>query len=223
MGNDLGGTNSEVEGINASNPSNPFSDYFNDNLKSGLNEGFNSDNVRSNDLFDTKIGLGGGNEGVSAMKSGVKAADVEVEAANGMCWDNDSFHAMKDSGNPAGVNDQYKATNRVSFASNAQGKDIKVKKSKNRQETEETSDQVQEKDLKPFSKAGKESRNIQLKPKKVNEDPIEVKGSIMTSFQSSRAHLDVLKVQGPKMSKLESWFIKRKKEIASTRARIDNF
>ncbi|GKA87516.1 hypothetical protein Tco_0809280 [Tanacetum coccineum] len=121
MGNDLGGTNSEVEGINASNPSNPFSDYFNDNLKSGLNEGFNSDNVRSNDLFNTKIGLGGGNEGVSAMKSGVKAADVEVEAANGMCWDNDSFHAMKDSGNPAGVNDQYKATNRVSFASNAQG------------------------------------------------------------------------------------------------------
>ncbi|GKE52066.1 hypothetical protein Tco_1487222, partial [Tanacetum coccineum] len=98
MGNDLGGTNSEVEGINASNPSNPFSDCFNDNLKSGLNEGFNSDNVRSNELFDTEISLGGGNEG-----------------------DNDGFHAMKDSGNPAGVNDQYKATDRVSFASIAQG------------------------------------------------------------------------------------------------------
>ncbi|GKF68089.1 hypothetical protein Tco_0197768, partial [Tanacetum coccineum] len=48
--------------------------------------------------------------------------------------------------------------------------------------------------------------------RKVNEDPIEVKGLIMTSLQSLRAHLDVLKVQGPKMSKLENWFIKRKKE-----------
>ncbi|GKE03861.1 hypothetical protein Tco_1395879, partial [Tanacetum coccineum] len=67
------------------------------------------------------------------------------------------------------------------------------KRAKNRQETEKTSDQVQEKDLKPFLKAGKESRNIQLMPKKVNEDPIEVKGSIMTSLQSSRIHLDVLK------------------------------
>ncbi|GJT92141.1 RNA-directed DNA polymerase, eukaryota, reverse transcriptase zinc-binding domain protein [Tanacetum coccineum] len=94
MGNDLGGTNSE---------------------------GFNSDNVRSNELFDTEISLGGGNEGVSAIKSGVKATDVEVEAGNGMCWDNDGFHAMKDSGNHAGVNDQYKATDRVSFASIAQG------------------------------------------------------------------------------------------------------
>ncbi|GJW99850.1 hypothetical protein Tco_0183764 [Tanacetum coccineum] len=102
-------------------------------------------------------------------------------------------------------------------------KSKRAKTSQNRQETEETSDQVQEKDLKPFSKAGKESRNIQLKPKKVNEDPIEVKGSIMTSFQSSRAHLDVLKVQGPKMSKLESWFIKRKKEIATTRTEFAKF
>ncbi|GJV83180.1 reverse transcriptase domain-containing protein [Tanacetum coccineum] len=80
-------------------------------------------------------------------------------------------------------------------------KSKRAKTSQNRQETEETSDQVQEKDLKPFSKAGKESRNIQLKPKKVNEDPIEVKGSIMTSFQSSRAHLDVLKLLiGPNTS-----------------------
>ncbi|GJZ59886.1 retrovirus-related pol polyprotein from transposon TNT 1-94 [Tanacetum coccineum] len=32
-----------------------------------------------------------------------------------------------------------------------------------------------------------------------------------------------LKVQGPKISKLESWFIKRKEEIATTRARVDKF
>ncbi|GKD19134.1 hypothetical protein Tco_1208292, partial [Tanacetum coccineum] len=69
-----------------------------------------------------------------------------------------------------------------------------------RQETEETSDQE----------------------KKVNEDPIEVKGSIMTSLQSLRAHLDVLKAKGPKVSKLERWFIKGEKEISTTRTRNGN-
>ncbi|GKD26002.1 hypothetical protein Tco_1232216 [Tanacetum coccineum] len=64
--------------------------------------------------------------------------------------------------------------------------------------------------LKPFSKPIK-AGSARQQEKKVNEDPIEVKGSIMTSFQSSRAHLDVLKVQAPKMSKLESWFIKKKR------------
>ncbi|GJU05261.1 hypothetical protein Tco_1121691 [Tanacetum coccineum] len=48
--------------------------------------------------------------------------------------------------------------------------------------------QVQERNLKPIAKAGKDN-----KPKKVNEDPIEVKGLIMTSLQSLRALLDVLK------------------------------
>ncbi|GKC74314.1 hypothetical protein Tco_1120197, partial [Tanacetum coccineum] len=76
-------------------------------------------------------------------------------------------------------------------------KDIKVKKSKNKAKTDKKRKrQVQEKDIKAGSARQQE--------KKVNEDPIEVKGSIMTSFQSSRAHLDVLKVQGPKMSKIES-------------------
>ena len=36
-------------------------------------------------------------------------------------------------------------------------------------------------------KAEKESGNIQLKAKKVNEDPIEVKGPYLTSIQRSRA------------------------------------
>ncbi|GJY52193.1 hypothetical protein Tco_0443040 [Tanacetum coccineum] len=60
------------------------------------------------------------------------------------------------------------------------GKDIKVKKSKNKQKptrNEETSDQ--EKDMRKDIKAG----SARQQEKKVNEDPIEVKGSIMTSFQ----------------------------------------
>ncbi|GJX95083.1 putative reverse transcriptase domain-containing protein [Tanacetum coccineum] len=69
------------------------------------------------------------------------------------------------------------------------GKDIKGKKSKNDKKTDKKRKrQVQERNLKPIAKAGKDN-----KPKKVNEDPIEVKGLIMTSFQSSRALLDVLK------------------------------
>ncbi|GJQ92542.1 hypothetical protein Tco_0003681 [Tanacetum coccineum] len=91
----------------------------------------------------------------------------------------------------------------------------KSERAKTDKETEETSTRER------FEK-NNQSRISPTQEKKVNEDPIEVKGSIMTSFQSSRAHLDVLKVQGPKLSKLESWFVKEKKEIASTRANNDN-
>ncbi|GKD69323.1 hypothetical protein Tco_1323413, partial [Tanacetum coccineum] len=68
-------------------------------------------------------------------------------------------------------------------------KDIKVKKSKNdqnRQETEETSTRER-------FEENYQSRISPTQEKKVNEDPIEVKGLIMSSFQSSRALLDVLK------------------------------
>ncbi|GJS46578.1 putative reverse transcriptase domain-containing protein, partial [Tanacetum coccineum] len=63
-------------------------------------------------------------------------------------------------------------------------KSKRAKTSQNRQETEETS--TREK-FEKVIKAG----SARQQEKKVNEDQIEVKGSIMTSLQSSRAHLDV--------------------------------
>ncbi|GKC57118.1 hypothetical protein Tco_1084716 [Tanacetum coccineum] len=65
-------------------------------------------------------------------------------------------------------------------------KSKRAKTSQNRQETEETS--TREKFEKSY-----QSRISPTREKKVNEDQIEVKGLILTSFQSSRAHLDVLK------------------------------
>ncbi|GKC15450.1 hypothetical protein Tco_1012232 [Tanacetum coccineum] len=64
-------------------------------------------------------------------------------------------------------------------------KSKRAKTSQNRQETEKTSTREE-------FKANCKSRKRQQE-KKVNEDPIEVKGLIMTSFQSSRVLLDVLK------------------------------
>ncbi|GJY84511.1 retrovirus-related pol polyprotein from transposon TNT 1-94, partial [Tanacetum coccineum] len=68
-------------------------------------------------------------------------------------------------------------------------KDIKVKqKSKtNKNRHERKKDQVQERDMRKDIKAG----SARQQEKKVNEDPIEVKGPILTSFKITRAYLEV--------------------------------
>ncbi|GKA41578.1 hypothetical protein Tco_0734238 [Tanacetum coccineum] len=43
-------------------------------------------------------------------------------------------------------------------------------------------------------------------------------GPMLTSFQRTRAHLNVLKYKGPKLPKVENWFIKKKKKKETTRA-----
>ncbi|GJX40178.1 hypothetical protein Tco_0255168 [Tanacetum coccineum] len=74
-------------------------------------------------------------------------------------------------------------------------KSKRAKTSQNRQETEEKS--TREKFEKSY-----QSWISPTREKKVNEDQIEVKGLILTSFQSSRAHLDVLK---SKDQRCQSW------------------
>ncbi|GKD70642.1 hypothetical protein Tco_1324732, partial [Tanacetum coccineum] len=66
---------------------------------------------------------------------------------------------------------------------------LKSKRAKTSKTDKKRKRQVQERNLKPIAKAG----SARQQEKKVNEDPIEVKGLIMTSFQSSRVLLDVLK------------------------------
>ncbi|GKE50844.1 hypothetical protein Tco_1486000, partial [Tanacetum coccineum] len=59
-------------------------------------------------------------------------------------------------------------------------KDIKVKKEQKQAKTDKKRKrQVQERDVRKDIKTG----SARQQEKKVNEDPIEVKGSIMTSFQ----------------------------------------
>ncbi|GKA17714.1 hypothetical protein Tco_0697551 [Tanacetum coccineum] len=55
----------------------------------------------------------------------------------------------------------------------------KAKRAKTSKNQQEMKRQVQERDLRKDIKAG----SARQQEKKVNEDPIEVKGSIMTSFQ----------------------------------------
>ncbi|GKF20713.1 hypothetical protein Tco_0069351, partial [Tanacetum coccineum] len=62
----------------------------------------------------------------------------------------------------------------------------RAKTSQNRQETEKTSTRE---DTRKDIKAG----SARQQEKKINEDQIEVKRLIMTSLQSLKAHLDVLK------------------------------
>ncbi|GKD53076.1 hypothetical protein Tco_1286463, partial [Tanacetum coccineum] len=59
------------------------------------------------------------------------------------------------------------------------GKDIKVKKSKNEPKPTRNGRDKYKRDLRKVIKAG----SARQQEKKVNEDQIEVKGSIMTSFQ----------------------------------------
>ncbi|GJX60824.1 hypothetical protein Tco_0292214 [Tanacetum coccineum] len=81
-----------------------------------------------------------------------------------------------------------KDRNMCAFVSQCAGKNIKVKKSKNdqnRQETEETSDQE----------------------KKVNEDSIiKCQGPILTSFKITRAYLEVSKFKGLILQKIKVAF-----------------
>ncbi|GKF76397.1 hypothetical protein Tco_0225841, partial [Tanacetum coccineum] len=84
---------------------------------------------------------------------------------------------------------------------------IKTKVSKISQNRQRNGkDKTRVKNEKPILKAGSARYN----KKRVNEEPIEEKGLIVTSLQSLMAHLDVLKVKGLKLSKMERWFIMRK-------------
>ncbi|GJR24733.1 hypothetical protein Tco_0973260 [Tanacetum coccineum] len=88
------------------------------------------------------------------------------------------------------------------------GKDNKDKSEQNQSKpTKKRKRQDKSEEWKPILKAGSARYN----KKRVNEEPIEEKGLIVTSLQSLMAHLDVLKVKGLKLLKMERWFIMRKR------------
>ncbi|GKA66337.1 hypothetical protein Tco_0766145 [Tanacetum coccineum] len=62
---------------------------------------------------------------------------------------------------------------------------------------------------KPILKAGSTRYNKERKSMKLK---MKVKGPIVTSLQSLRANLEVSKFKGPKLQKLENWFIKGKRK-----------
>ncbi|GJR24734.1 hypothetical protein Tco_0973261 [Tanacetum coccineum] len=87
-------------------------------------------------------------------------------------------------------------------------KDNKDKSEKNQSKpTKKRKRQDKSEKWKSILKAGSARYN----KKRVNEEPIEEKGLIVTSLQSLMAHLDVLKVKGLKLLKMERWFIMRKR------------
>ncbi|GKE39864.1 hypothetical protein Tco_1463269, partial [Tanacetum coccineum] len=82
-------------------------------------------------------------------------------------------------------------------------KDIKVKKEQKRAKTnKKRKRQVQERDMRKRY----QSRISRQQEKKVNEDPIEVKGPILTSFKITRAYLEVSKFKGLILQKIKVAF-----------------
>ncbi|GJR61599.1 putative reverse transcriptase domain-containing protein [Tanacetum coccineum] len=89
-------------------------------------------------------------------------------------------------------------------------KDNKDKSEQNQSKpTKKRKRQDKSEEWKPILKAGSTRYNKERKSMKLK---MKVKGPIVTSLQSLRANLEVSKFKGPKLQKLENWFIKGKRK-----------